>query len=232
MESEDKQKDRERGRGSRHRGYHVDRRPRQNEKFVPTFHRVSLGQWLALHPIQREGTILDLKPLLIKHRVQEKCESFIQQKTKEYREGRVEDPIFDRIITFSDVHGDFGLLLELLVNVASAVDFFSYDQQEVVEDVQWTAGKTAIVIVGDFVDRRRMGSRSFSDFERNFDLNPLLGIHISPGEFLNEEESILDFLNLINVLAWPHGGRVFKVAGNHDLQVLSRNNLAKIIQLP
>jgi hypothetical protein len=75
--------------------------------------------------------------------------------------------------------------------------------------------------VGDFVDRYLPNRTPLSE-------NRELKMEVGAGEFLNEEETILDFLNYIHVLALPHGGQVFKVIGNHDTQYLwSANRLRR-----
>jgi len=105
-------------------------------------------------------------------------------------------PAFDKITTFSDIHGDFGLLVANLFTLAQVASFDSRHDR-----ITWTGGKAAVVIVGDLVDRGRGVSAT----------------RASPGEFINEEEAIFDLLNLLDGLAAPFGGRIFKLLGNHEL---------------
>jgi len=113
---------------------------------------------------------------------------------------------FDRILAFSDIHGDLELLVVLLEELSQVIKINMVDSQIV--NISWQVFlPTAIVVVGDLVDRYR------PSINKNTSSN-------SNGEILHEERCIFLLLNLVDVLACQNKSRVFKILGNHEMQNL------------
>ena len=95
-------------------------------------------------------------------------------------------PPVKKIVAIGDIHGDFSVLIE------------SLKVSEVINDnLQWIAGGTYVVQVGDVFDG---GGR---------------GLHRATGEI--EEIKILEFLYDLHQQAIKKGGKVISLIGNHEL---------------
>src|SRR5438094_7798477 len=71
--------------------------------------------------------------------------------TKEPDLGDIPAGIYERVIAFSDIHGDLELLVNLLENTSRVI------QIQPTGRIEWIGGeKVAIVIVGDIIDRHRI----------------------------------------------------------------------------
>ena len=96
-----------------------------------------------------------------------------------------------KIYVIGDVHGDLGLLLCLLHDCADVVG----------SDLCWRPGENAwVVFLGDMVDRFRPGMQN------------------QPKSEMQHEEVLIQlYLNKLDAQAREHGGRIFKIIGNHEL---------------
>ena len=105
-----------------------------------------------------------------------------------------------RVLIAGDLHGDLGVMLALLHSVAGVVD----------DRLRWKPGeRTWLVLCGDMVDRVRPGQTP---------IDPETGR--GPGEIRNEEIIMQLLLNDLDRQAKPHGGRVLKLIGNHEVMGL------------
>jgi hypothetical protein len=102
------------------------------------------------------------------------------------------------VVAIGDLHGDLQALERCLV-LGSLVD----------SKGNWTAKDSALVVLGDTVDRWRQG---FSTADRT-----IVGPAGSVGEVANEELTLIGRLNSLAVQARAHGSRVFRLVGNHEL---------------
>jgi hypothetical protein len=106
---------------------------------------------------------------------------------------------YKHIVAFGDIHGDMEALnacLKLSECVSEAGD--------------WIAPpRTAIVILGDVVDRFRNGTKH--------EVDPATGLTKSLGETPKEEERILEKLNTLAYFAQRAGGAIIRLVGNHEL---------------
>lgn len=109
-----------------------------------------------------------------------------------------------RVVAFSDIHGDFQVLVQTLRDCAQVV---SIDPRT--GRCLWTGGDTFIVIVGDMVDRFRAGLTVLDPETR-----------LGDGEGLHDEMCILLLLNDLSVQALKQGGRIIKCLGNHEVMNL------------
>ena len=96
-----------------------------------------------------------------------------------------------KIFVIGDVHGDLGLLLCLLHDCADVVG----------HDLCWRPGENAwVVLLGDMVDRYRPGMQN------------------QPKSEMEHEEVLIQlYLNKLDAQARQHGGRIFKIIGNHEI---------------
>lgn len=109
-------------------------------------------------------------------------------------------PIYDmpsRIIAIGDLHGDYQLLISLLVDVT----------QVMTSKQEWIAGNTYLVVCGDMLDRLR----SIQELDEK---------GRSCGEGFFDEIKILDLLNNLHKKAVKKGGKVIKLIGNHEIMNL------------
>lgn len=112
---------------------------------------------------------------------------------------------FRRVVCVGDVHGDITALWKCL----RLADVAQYDGPS--QSLSWTAPeKTALVLLGDLVDRYREGSLTVTKSIRRKSYVGTLG------EQENEEEKILELLNRLAVLAPETDGAVFRLFGNHE----------------
>lgn len=113
----------------------------------------------------------------------------------------VRPPEGTRVLIVGDLHGDLGVMLALLHSVAGVLD----------NKLRWKAKeKTWLVFCGDMVDRVRPGQTP---------IDPDTGR--GPGEIRNEEIIMQLLLNDLDRQAREHGGRVFKLIGNHEAMGLT-----------
>jgi hypothetical protein len=108
--------------------------------------------------------------------------------------GNFPESDFDEIVACSDIHGDLENVLFYCTNLCPLATIKPGGSME------WIAKRTAWVICGDIVDSQRGEvSRSQRSWE---------GLH--------QEQLILTFLDQLDLAARKHGGRVFKIMGNHE----------------
>jgi hypothetical protein len=123
----------------------------------------------------------------------------INLKEDYFQTGEIPEGVFTRVVSFSDVHGDWELLLTQFI-ITGGVIQMNYETGE----FKWVGGKTAVVINGDLVDRHRQGAKeTFEGF--------------GTGEFEGEEYMMFLLINAVDLEAQKHGGKVFKIMGNHEL---------------
>lgn len=111
-------------------------------------------------------------------------------------------PPANRIIAIGDVHGDYKLVIKLLL-MANVINI---DQNN---KINWIGGDTVVVQTGDQVDRCRISAYNKWPIECG-DPN-YLGI---------DEASDIKILKLftdLNILAKKDGGRVIPLLGNHEI---------------
>lgn len=115
----------------------------------------------------------------------------------------------DRIIALGDIHGDYALMIKMLLIskvIKINVEYTSYHDINL-NDVLWTGGDTVIVQVGDQIDRCRPGS-----------INNLSCDHINA---TYEDEAsdirILNFFTGLHYKAKEYQGMVISLLGNHEL---------------
>jgi hypothetical protein len=107
----------------------------------------------------------------------------------------------DNIIAFGDIHGDLEAL-KACMQLSKCVD----------ETGAWVAPSgTAVVILGDCVDRYRAAGNIYSE------IDPATGLRKSLGERKNEELMVLDTLNFLAAAAAASGSVVVRLVGNHEL---------------
>jgi hypothetical protein len=110
-----------------------------------------------------------------------------------------------RVVAFSDIHGDFQVLVQTLRDCAQVIDVDAKTGK-----CTWIGRDTFVVIVGDMVDRFRPGLTV---------LDPETGL--GDGEGLHDETNILLLLNDLAAQALAAGGRVIKCLGNHEVMNMS-----------
>ena len=159
------------------------------------------------------------------------------------REVRIKGPL-GKIFATSDIHGD---IMPLLVNMRDLCqiikkkegfdkpDANNRDYNAIAElnkpyrliarhktsdipekdlykedlNYEWCGGNSIFVICGDIIDNVR----------DNADKKPY--------EFPMEEAKILMFINAINKQAMAHGGRIFKIIGNHELMNIRATGMGR-----
>lgn len=99
-----------------------------------------------------------------------------------------------RLFVMGDIHGDLGVLLCALHDCAGVLG----------PDLCWQPGNSSwVVLCGDMVDRSRPG------------------VTQSPQSEIKHEEVLIQlYLNKLDKQATKHGGRIFKIIGNHELMNL------------
>jgi hypothetical protein len=126
------------------------------------------------------------------------------------------DDIFEkkrRVIAIGDIHGDLEALMVLLDEVADVVRFKCNIRNnkniKSIDDIpfKWIGQDTYVVLVGDTIDRKRVGSIKEDD-------------KYLIGEIENEEIIIINLLNKITLKANEAGGRLIKLLGNHEVMNL------------
>ena len=103
------------------------------------------------------------------------------------------------IAALGDIHGD----IEALISALKAGNLIELNQSKT--KWLWKGGNTHLVILGDMVDRWR---------------EPMMNKNIVPhsvGEIMREEEIIQEFLNNLRKQATIVGGKIIKLAGNHEV---------------
>ena len=134
-----------------------------------------------------------------------------------------------RIIAIGDIHGDLEALYVCLKYCARVIsgslvrappEMESVDNfYKAVENINWIGGDTNVVLIGDSIDRGRVGA--------------VKNKHgLTSGAVFGEEVKIFMLLNRLAVQADHAGGRVIKLLGNHELINLyySKRRLAKFFQ--
>lgn len=107
----------------------------------------------------------------------------------------------DNIIAFGDIHGDIEALKSCM-KLSKCVD----------DSGAWIApAGTAVVILGDCVDRFRNAESIYSE------IDPATGLKKSLGEQKDEEIMVLDMLNSLAAAASVSGSVVVRLVGNHEL---------------
>lgn len=108
---------------------------------------------------------------------------------------------FSKVFAMGDFHGDLTaavVCMSLLARVAT------YDPE--VGEWRWVAPeRTAVVILGDTVDRHRPG------------VTVLDANRFGPGEQQREEEELSSMILTLAYQAPRNGGRVFRLMGNHEM---------------
>jgi hypothetical protein len=121
----------------------------------------------------------------------------------------------DNIIAFGDIHGDIEALKSCM-KLSKCVD----------DSGAWIApAGTAVVILGDCVDRYRDDPRKYIHEE----IDPTTGLKKSLGERKDEELMVLDMLNSLAAAASVAGSVVVRLVGNHEL-MQSENNVGYVKQ--
>lgn len=152
------------------------------------------------------------------------------QKQPSVLESVFDNPEITNIYSFSDIHGDIEALIIDLCDCAEVIkksdtspDFHAYlnnykNYDDIINQTngydhlmgfEWCGNNSYIVIVGDVID----GCRNFSIFVNDGETRLKKRI----GEFPYEELKILLFLNALNIKAKEQGGRIIRLAGNHEL---------------
>jgi hypothetical protein len=108
-------------------------------------------------------------------------------------------PAQHRVIVFGDVHGHYGLTIDMFVKAK----LIRYDQTT--DDSVWIGKDAYVVQVGDQIDRCR----------------PLPGLSCNdPRTTFNDEANdikILEFFNKVGLQAEKAGGMIISLLGNHEL---------------
>ncbi len=99
-----------------------------------------------------------------------------------------------RIISIGDIHGDLAALLTCL-RISGCIN----------DKYKWSCTDTVVVFCGDLIDRYRPGITYLDQYGRG------------PGEIDREEETIVRFLNQLDIQASRKNSRVQKLVGNHEL---------------
>lgn len=103
-----------------------------------------------------------------------------------------------RVVVFGDIHGDYGLMIEMF----DAAKLIKHDKKN---RYQWIGKDTYVVQVGDQVDRCR----------------PIGGLSCDhPDATYNDEANdikIMELFNDLNLQAEKVGGAVISLLGNHEL---------------
>jgi hypothetical protein len=124
---------------------------------------------------------------------QQKIRADYRSFEKPWKNGDIPQGTFQRVVCWSDAHGDLGTLMELL-HISQVMTVSESGAP------QWIGGQgVGVVIVGDLVDRHRSGCLS------------------THGEVPHEEEYMFLLLNMLDLLAYPCQSAVFTLIGNHEV---------------
>jgi hypothetical protein len=143
----------------------------------------------------------------------------------------ISDPSINRVLTFSDVHGDIDALIINLRDNSQVIEKtgpnkdwnrnttrdpeletllkidLNTGEDQYVEDLnyRWIGGNAHVVIIGDIIDpfRPPPGGPAFPSYEEHY--------------YPQVEVKILRFLNALDRQARESGGRIIKLLGNHEL---------------
>lgn len=121
-------------------------------------------------------------------------------------------PPRERVYAIGDIHGDLEAFMVLLEEVCQVCRFDcpirNNKNIKTHKDInfEWIGGKSFVVLVGDIIDRKRVGS-----IEKD-------GLLV--GEIENEEMILIDLINRITLEAIKAGGRLIKLLGNHEVMNL------------
>jgi hypothetical protein len=131
--------------------------------------------------------------------------------------GEYELPPNTELYAYGDIHGDFGLLETLLLNV-SKVAVKNADGT-----YDWARPDCWVVLVGDMVDRDRGGTHTFKQ-PVNIGLGRQLKVSMRGlGEGEDDVGQIQDLLNCLTLKGHTEGNnnKIIKVIGNHDIAITS-----------
>ena len=117
-----------------------------------------------------------------------------------------------RVYAIGDIHGDLEAFLVLLEEVCQVCSFNCpirnnkniKSHRDI--DFKWIGGDSYVVLVGDIIDRKRVGSIEKDGF--------------LVGEIENEEIILINLINRITIEANKAGGRLIKLLGNHEVMNL------------
>jgi len=133
----------------------------------------------------------DIMPLIVNLR---DCSSVIRKKEKN-RFNKLSIPDYDAICELNKTHE------KLYSNVEKNIRYDGKDKYIDDLNYEWCGDNSIVVICGDYLDN---GRQNLMNFQKKIN------------EFPMEEAKILMFINAINKQAMIHGGRIFKLLGNHE----------------
>ena len=128
------------------------------------------------------------------------------------------DGIFDfskkpkNLYFVGDLHGDFGLLLSILIDLCKVVEWKPPKDNNTKGSLKWIGKDSFVIFCGDLCDRLRV---NYTDVVNTKIDN--IKIQKGYGEIENEELKIFMFINFINTLAKKEGGKLVKIVGNHEM---------------
>jgi hypothetical protein len=138
----------------------------------------------------------DIMPLIINLR---DCSSVIRKKG-EYTFDKLSIPDYDAICELNKTHE------KIYSNVEENIRYNGEDKYLDDLNYEWCGDNSIVVICGDFLDNGRHNK---------------MNLQKKVNEFPMEEAKILMFINAINKQAIRHGGRIFKLLGNHEEKNIS-----------
>ena len=128
------------------------------------------------------------------------------------------DGIFDfskkpkNLYFVGDLHGDFGLLLSILIDCCKVVEWIPPKGNNTKGSLKWIGKDSFVIFCGDLCDRLRTNYTDIIPYKIG-NKKILRGY----GEIENEELKIFKFINYINLLAKKEGGKLVKIVGNHEM---------------
>ena len=124
---------------------------------------------------------------------------------KQYKYTPLTLPTKKHVFAIGDIHGDYKLILDILMNVTKVID----------KDFNWILPDTYIIQVGDQLDNCRPFDKECNEPQDNDSEYSDLEIA--------EDIKILELMTELDIKAQQHNSRVVSLFGNHELMNVQGN---------